>query len=400
MIRTINSILLAIFLCGGLLSCEKEYSAENGNTIGGGGTVTGTARFTMDGAPNDCANYFVQGTYKAGVATGSSNVILLSVNVTTLGDYTITTGQINGITFEGSGVFTTAGTNVISMTATGTPITAGTFDFRAGLIPCGFQVVVQSSTGTGSGTAVFTYAGAPGNCTVPAVAGTYTAGTALTSANTVVLSVNVTTPGTYNITTNSANGVTFGASGTFTAAGANTITLTSNNTAAAAGPFTYTPGTNGCAFTVTYLAGTGGGGGGATDYIRCITGPDSILTDFSENLDGTLTSQFGINFLDFSGSRLDGANIDLIIGSTGSPITTGDYFAQTGTATKYADILYTDQNGDIWSVRPTGTNNFKITVSAITATRVTGTFSGTLYSDEGTGTTTKTLNAGAFSVPY
>jgi hypothetical protein len=87
--------------------------------------------------------------------------------------------------------------------------------------------------------------------------GPYTAGTALTAANnSAQIQVTVTTPGVYSITTNTQNGVSFAASGTFAANGNANVTLTSTNTPTAAGTFTFTVtfGTSTCTFPVTFVA--------------------------------------------------------------------------------------------------------------------------------------------------
>ncbi len=69
------------------------------------------------------------------------------------------------------------------------------------------------------GTATYTLAGAPSGCTAPVVAGIYSVGTPLTSANTITLSVDVATKGTYTINTTSGNGVRFTGGGIFTTTG-------------------------------------------------------------------------------------------------------------------------------------------------------------------------------------
>ena len=57
---------------------------------------------------------------------------------------------------------------------------------------------------------------------------------------TIILVANVTTVGTYNIFTNTINGVTFSAAGTFGAVGNQTVTLTPNGTPSLAGNYMWT----------------------------------------------------------------------------------------------------------------------------------------------------------------
>src|SRR5947208_2317843 len=89
-----------------------------------------------------------------------------------------------------------------------------------GLIGAGCKKSTTSRTTTG--VAAYTPGGAPGTCTGFTTAGTYVVGAALTSANTVSLQVNVTTAGTYSVSSTSANGVSFTATGTFSSTGAQT----------------------------------------------------------------------------------------------------------------------------------------------------------------------------------
>ena len=91
------------------------------------------------------------------------------------------------------------------------------------------------------------------SCTNPVVMGTYMAGIPLTASNTVSLTVNNTTTGGYNISTNTGNGIRFSKMGTFTTIGSQIIALNGSGTPAASGTtiLTVTYGTSGCSFTVT-----------------------------------------------------------------------------------------------------------------------------------------------------
>ncbi|MDO5981723.1 fibrinogen-like YCDxxxxGGGW domain-containing protein [Flavivirga spongiicola] len=70
--------------------------------------------------------------------------------------------------------------------------------------------------------------------------GSYTVGGALTNTNTITIDVIVNSYDTYNITTNTVNGYSFSASGTFSSLGVNTITLTGSGTPLAAQTDTFT----------------------------------------------------------------------------------------------------------------------------------------------------------------
>jgi hypothetical protein len=67
------------------------------------------------------------------------------------------------------------------------------------------------------------------------VMGNYYAGTTLNGSNAVSSTINVLTPGTYTITSNTNNGYSFSGSGTFNSVGPATITLFGNGTPVNAG---------------------------------------------------------------------------------------------------------------------------------------------------------------------
>lgn len=124
--------------------------------------------------------------------------------------------------------------------------------------------------------------GSPGNCTAITFAGTYSKGVPLTASNTATVQVNVETPATYTISTNTVSGVSFSKTGTFTATGLQSVVLTGSGTPTASGPqnFTVTFGSSSCTFTltfdVTFLA-TLSGTSEATPNLSTATG-GSVLT--------------------------------------------------------------------------------------------------------------------------
>lgn len=86
----------------------------------------GTAAFTLNGAPNACSGFTVNGTYTVGTAiTPGTNTVVLNVNVTAIGTYSISTTAVNGIVFSTTGTFTATGPQTITLTASGTPVAAG-----------------------------------------------------------------------------------------------------------------------------------------------------------------------------------------------------------------------------------------------------------------------------------
>lgn len=68
-----------------------------------------------------CSSAKANGTYQKGVALTSGNTITMNVNVTNPGYYDFVTAKTNGISFSGSGNFSTTGVQQITLTGNGTP---------------------------------------------------------------------------------------------------------------------------------------------------------------------------------------------------------------------------------------------------------------------------------------
>lgn len=209
-------------------------------------TVTPTlAIFTLDGAPDSCMNYVVAGTYNVNATLTASNTVTIKVTVTKAGAYSITTAMSNGMIFTGSGTLALGAQTIVLTAAGSVPSQAGvaTIPVIVGTSACSFKVnVVGAPTA-----ATYTI-----NCPASVVNGTYTVNSALTGSNSITLSVNVTTPGTYTIT-GTVNNMTFSASGSFAAAGnGQTVTLAGSGTpnTAGANSLVLTGGTTTCAVTI------------------------------------------------------------------------------------------------------------------------------------------------------
>lgn len=103
----------------------------------------GSSAFTVD-----CTGATPGGTYLVGTALDpNTNTITLNVNVTAIGSWSVSTAPaVNGMTFSGTGSFTTTGAQTITLTGNGTPAAAGTFTFTVtgGTGTCNFQVVSTS----------------------------------------------------------------------------------------------------------------------------------------------------------------------------------------------------------------------------------------------------------------
>ena len=229
------------------MACQKETSFEEGNSTASVGSLS------VDASGN-CLGAVVSGTYMKDTAIKASNYVDVSVQVDSAGTYSISSDTVNGYYFKGTGTLGATGTQTVRLVGGGKPLAIGTNIFRItynGTV-CDFTVVVTATQPPAGGSAVFSV-----NCTGATPSGTYTAGTALTAANTTTLNVTVTTAGTWSVNTGSAvNGITFSGTGSFATTGAQTITLLGSGTPTAAGTnaYTVTGGAATCTFQVTVAA--------------------------------------------------------------------------------------------------------------------------------------------------
>jgi|ERR1039458_8786036 hypothetical protein len=107
-------------------------------------------------------------------------------------------------------------------------------------------------SGVSGGTAIYTLEGTGGNCPTAQINGTYNVGVGLQQTNNIVLQVNVSTPGTYVLSTGIVNGIQFTGAGNLSTSGLQPITLTGNGVPLGTGVFPYIPPLGmGCAFFVT-----------------------------------------------------------------------------------------------------------------------------------------------------
>jgi hypothetical protein len=259
-------------------SCQKEYSVENAITPAGSWqfndaaklyignidtayieTANTTKTMTLQGRSSDGqqnfllhlydVDSFTVGTYKASLfendfelKTQAKTLYLADqfigeflVNITAIANNSVT-GTFSGDAEDSSGVKK--------------PLTLGKFTSRINL--------VGNGNGGGTGTGMGTLGANAGICTPATPAGIYTQGVTLSSSNTVAIQVTVTTPGSYTISTNLINGVTFSGSGTFTATGPQTVILQGSGTPVSSGSqtFTVTFGASSCTFSISFTAGT------------------------------------------------------------------------------------------------------------------------------------------------
>lgn len=292
---------------------------------------TKPAVYTLETTAGNCSGALVGGSYATANPLNFTNTVKISVNVTAIGTYTISTTTINGMTFSASSSFTTTGVQLVTLAGTGTPVTNGntTIPLTVGTTTCNFLVPVGNP-------AVGTLGTTAAACTPANVNGTYTVGTALVSTtNTVQVQVNVTTAGVFSISTNTVDGITFAASGTFSTPTTTLVTLNGTGTPTSSGTkvFTVTFGASTCTFSVPVIGSTGPAVfsancataspngiyqvGTALTASNTITLPVTVTTAGTYNLSTTLT-----NGMVFTGSgSLTLVSTSITLTGSGTPAT-------------------------------------------------------------------------------
>lgn len=243
--KTIRIIPIFFAFIISLAACQNELDFP----------PTSPAEGSLSDSTGNCYNSVVAGLYQADTTLQASNYIDAGAYFTSSGTYEVKTDTINGYYFIATGDVPTSGFYTVRLKGFGQPLVAGTdtFHMRLNNSMCEVAVEVISST---TPPADIVLGGSGGTCTGATLAGTYTSGVAMTAGNTVTLNVTVNTPGPYNITSTSDNGVSFSGAG-IAAASATTIVLTATGTPATStsditGNYTVTLGTNSCTFNVVY----------------------------------------------------------------------------------------------------------------------------------------------------
>ncbi|HEX2630878.1 MAG TPA: hypothetical protein VHM26_17805 [Chitinophagaceae bacterium] len=302
-------------------SCQKENSFENG-----AGESEGLLQSDVSG---DCLPKQVLGTYVEGTAlNGANEYIEVTVDVLTTGAYTIYSDTLNGVFFRASGIFTGTGMQTVKLRGNGVPAADGPINFTITYGDQTCNVLVEFLPTGAGGPAVFTL---PGNAcpgTPPTAAGTYAVGVMLGASNTVDIPVNVTTIGTYTISTTTVQGMTFTKTGTFTTTGPQTVTLVGSGTpTGAAGPVTvnYTVNSVACTFTVTlqsagaftYNCGTASVNGTYTENIALVPADNFITIDITGTAAGpaSITASIGNMTFTWSGTVALGVQQITLAGS-------------------------------------------------------------------------------------
>jgi len=231
-------LLIFSFSCQRSITLDEEISS---------------AGFFQKDFNGNCKPVIIAGNYSVAQNLNDSNYIEAEVNITSPGSYLITTDTVNGYFFKATGTFTTEGLFTIKLPGFGKPVLADTDHFIIKYNSSICEVYVHV-TDTGK-PASFSFEGAPNVCMNDTVYGSYIKGITLDTSAKVKISLNVTTPGTYSITTNTVNSYKYSSSGTFSSTGNQTILLSASGTPVNSGTdvFTVTTQNSSCSFSVNVL---------------------------------------------------------------------------------------------------------------------------------------------------
>jgi hypothetical protein len=302
------------------------------NQVNGQFIINGYKQADISSGGSSVVSAYTCNTASAGTMKAGEEVLgvthTITATVTKKGTYKIEAVG-NGIVFKGSGTFSTVGNQTIVLTATGTPITAGTTIFTLNTTPnCNFtrDIISLSSNGTAI---IDSY-----TCDTDAT-GIMVVGTAVSGISQTI-TADVTALGSYAIST-TANGITFTGSGTFATTGSQDIVLTATGTPTTAGTTTFTlnttpdcnfsrniisPSSNGTAIVDSYTCDTQ-----ATGIMKVGTAVSGISQTITANVNaiGTYAISTTANGVTFAGSGTFTAigSQDIVLTATGTPITIG-----------------------------------------------------------------------------
>jgi len=243
-VKTILSTLsVAASILFLLFSCQKEIHFD----------FVSEGELVKD-AGNNCKPAIINGSFVSGNGIDANDYIQVEVHFTAIGSYTIATDTVNGYWFKAEGNAKDTGFVDVKLSGNGKPLNAGTDQFRIayGTSLCTASVTVLD----GANVASFTLRGSPSSCVVDTVIGGYIKGVAADTTSHVIIAVDVTTPGSYSVNTNTVNGYRFSSSGTFSSTGIQTVSLVASGTPVNAGTdvFTVNAGSSTCTFSITVFA--------------------------------------------------------------------------------------------------------------------------------------------------
>jgi len=225
-------------------SCQREYSFENGQRAKGS---------LQSDITDNCLPKTITGNYIQGISLTDSNFITVAVNVKQAGLYKISTDTVNGYYFNASGSFAATGIIEVQLNGKGKPSAIGTDNFKVSFDTS--TCILQISTLSQNPTAAYTLHGSPNTCMNFAMHGVLAKNIPATGSNYVTVELNVASPGSYSLKTNTVNGYYFSGTGKLNSTGIQTVSLKATGTPLQSGNdlFTVNAATTNCSFIDTVL---------------------------------------------------------------------------------------------------------------------------------------------------
>lgn len=270
-----KTLLVAVFLVmlTGIISCSKDYSIEGRSADKAHGSWNFTSNTKLYNGNIDSSSFSIVSGTKVLYIQGPSilgdqlfHLTLYTNDVFKPGSYTASASEVdfglatvNKTLFQSdliSGEFTVNITNISNSTVSGT--FSGIADDSTGkavqISEGNFASTIDLTNNVSGNVSAGTLGANAGACTPATVSGTYTQNVGMGAGNTVQIQVNVSTPGTYTITTDNVNGVIFSSTGNFTSTGVQSVTLNGSGTPTGTGAKTYTItyGSSTCTFNIVY----------------------------------------------------------------------------------------------------------------------------------------------------
>ena len=395
--KTLKISALLLLLASLFFSCQKEYSLEGVVTAAGTWQFNDSTKLyigNMDSAYIETTGTTKTMNLKGKTADGSQNFLLhlYATDSFTVGTYKASLFQSDFQYFtQAKSLYNASqfiGEFIVTITAIGNNSVTGIFSGIAedsttkpkqitlGQFTSRINLSTNGTGGGGGGTASGTLGASAGNCTPVTNAGTYTQGVLLTSANTVTVTVTVATPGTYTISTNTVNGVTFSKTGTFTATGTQTVILNGSGTPVGSGNqnFKVSFGSSTCNFTLNFgtgaapATGTLGGSPGLCSPITpagtytqgiALTAANTVSVQVNVTVVGAYTiTTAAVNGVTFSstGTFITTGLQNVILTGTGTPINSGsqNFSVTFGTSVCNFSIIF----AAVTDYFPTTVNSF------------------------------------------
>lgn len=187
------------------------------------------------------------------------------------------------------------------------------------IVSCQKEVSYEANDTVGAGgSAVFTLVSSGSSCSDATTTGVFVAGQAVSATDFVMLTVNVTTPGTWTYNTGTVNGFSFSGSGGFTATGDQLIALVAGGKPANAGTTSFPLRIAGveCSFDVPVLATSNGNDPQGDLYYKATIGG----VNYMESV--TATNEY-VAVSDVSGDNDNEVGIAAYISTIADPVPVG-----------------------------------------------------------------------------